>query len=400
MPAYRYRAVHASGRIAKGSISAANENELAHHLSHSGLELIEAHICKNPYPPLQFRLQPHTLTLFTGQLLELLRAKVPFVEAVRNVQGATSAGPLRDALAAVLSDIEHGSRIGAAFARHPRIFPPVFISILAAGDISGDLTATFEHLMRYTESRARLNDQLRRALRYPLFLLCITFAVTAFMMSAVVPKIIGFLNTIDSQLPLATRVLISVSEFFSKEWLIFLLTGAILSLTVAFLRRTSEKIGIAVDALLLRLPVIGGLLKKLALARFVSSFAILFHSNVGIPAGLRGARATLGNRYLEMKVKEAERQVINGSPLSSAVMGLLPVFAIHILLTGERSGRLGRSLDDIAATYEREVSEDSQKLVGALEPTLTLLIGGMLAWIVLAILGPIYGSVAKLGGMG
>jgi type IV pilus assembly protein PilC len=154
-----------------------------------------------------------------------------------------------------------------------------------------------------------------------------------------------------------------------------------------------------VDSTLLRVPVVGEMLRKIALARFMHSFATLYESNIGIVGGLRNARATLGNHALEALLEDAEKQILSGQPLSSALEGILPVFALRVIRIGERSGGLGKSLHDIAHMQYREVNAMTQRLIGGLEPALTLVIGGLLAWIVLAVLGPIYGSLGKLTGM-
>ncbi len=402
MPAYKYRAVHASGRIAHGHIAAANERELTQHLGYSGLELIEAHARKETRSQFRWRqrIAPRTLAVFSAQMADLLKAGVSFADALQDIIKSAENGILRDALTDIHRAINHGSRIAAAFALYPRLFPPVFTAILAAGETSGNLDGTFTQLTRYAETRARTQEQLRRALRYPLFLLLVAFGVTAFMMAMVVPQIIAFLNTIDSQLPVTTKILIAVSRIFAECWWMIILAAIVLAATLSLLRLASERAALFIDALLLRIPVLGGVVEKLALARFANSFAILFQSGVGILASLRSAKATLGNRALESALDGAEQQVRSGRSLSMAMTGILPPFAISMIRTGEKSGRLGKSLDDIAASYDREVADVTQRLIAMLEPALTILIGGILAWIFLAVLGPIYGSLSKLNGVG
>ncbi len=281
------------------------------------------------------------------------------------------------------------------------MFSPVFIAILAAGERSGDLAITFAQLARYMESRARLNESLRRALRYPLFLLAVTVAVVSFMMTMVVPQIVMFLNSIGSDLPLATRVLIAASNLFSKAWWIILSVGAVaLGVAALFLRRTvGPRRARNRRRLLLRVPVVGPVINKLMLARFVQSLAILIQSGVGIPESLQGARDTLGNRYLEAEVDEIGQQIQSGSALSTAMQKLLPPFAVRMLRIGEQSGQLGKSFNDIATAYDREAADALERLIGALEPALTLFVGAILGWIVLSVLGPIYGSLSKMNVM-
>jgi type IV pilus assembly protein PilC len=399
MPAYSYRAVHTSGQMTRGQRQAANEWELAQHLNYAGLELVEARIKKETRASTRWcNLSPRKLAVFCSQMADLLQAGVPFIESLRDITASYEAGFMRDALTDILRDINHGTHIATAFSSYNRLFPSVFIAILSAGEISGDLSETFTQLTRFAESRAKTTEQLRRALRYPLFLLFVAFGVVSFMMVMVVPKVISFLNTIDSELPVITRILITVSDLFAKVWWEFLLAIPLSAFLISFARANSEKAALTTDALLLRLPMLGGIIHKLALARFAHSFAILFQSGIGIVASLRSAKATLNNKALEAVIDDVVQQVQSGQSLSLAMTGTLPHFAVRMIRTGEQSGQLGKSLNDIATAYDREVTDVTERTIGMLEPALTILIGMLLAWTVLAVLGPIYGSLSKLGG--
>jgi type IV pilus assembly protein PilC len=404
MPAYRYRAIDFTGRVARGQIAAANEWELAQNLSQSGLELIEAR-AKREAAPLQRlswhgRLSPEELTRFSAHMHDLLKSGISFAEGLRDLARATESPALQNALEDIHRALSHGSGIAAAFARHSRTFPEIYIAILAAGEASGDLVTTFAHLARYAEARARMIEQLRRALRYPLFLVVVTIAVIGFMTTMVIPQIVQFLSSIDNNLPLSTRILITSAQLFADYWWVAALAVAAGIGAIAAACRYSERAAQHVDRLILGIPFLGSVLRKLALARFAHSFAILYLSNIGIVDSLRGASVTLGNRDMKAKLAEAERLILSGRPLSSALGLLFPPFAVHIVRIGERSGKLEKALDDIAAVCDRDVNEATTKLIGAMEPMLTLIVGMILAWVVLAVLGPIYGSLGKItGGM-
>lgn len=399
MPAYHYRAVHAEGMIVRGARQAANESDLAQHLTFSGLELIEARVRKeHTFFRSSRQLKPRELAIFSAQMQDMLQAGVSFTDSLREIIHGEDKGFFRDSLSDILQNIHNGSRIAVAFAAYARLFPPVYISILQAGEISGNLVQTFSSLTRYAESRATTTEQLRRALRYPLFLVLVAFGVVTFMMTMVVPKVTDFLNTIDSNLPLMTKMLIGASTLFSSLWWPIVFGTLCCVAVLRFLHRHSEYAAFTIDAFFLRLPVLGNTLRKLAFARFAHSFAILFQSGIGVVASLRSAKATLGNRALEMSVDGVMQQVQSGLSLSQAFNGLMPSLALRMLRTGEQSGHMAKSLNDIAAAYDREVDDVTTRLIGMLEPTLTLLIGGVLAWVVLAVLGPIYASLGHITG--
>lgn len=400
MPPYAYRAVHASGRVSRGEMSAANENELAHYLSQSGLELIDARETGKNNLRLsgtRRKIPPRALAGFCARMHDLLLSGIAFPDALRDAQAATENRALADALAQILRTITNGNGIAASFALYPRLFPPVFVAMIGAGEKSGDMTVIFRFLSRYADSAAETQERLRRALRYPLFLFFVAGGAVSFMMTMVVPQIAQFLASIDGHLPLSTRILLGVSKAFTDYGAVLCGGGLAAALALFVARKTIPALAQAMDGLILRLPVIGNVIAKNALARFARSFSILFRSGCDVPHCLRQAGETVGNRALRADIVAAEERVLAGTSLSLALDRVVPPFATGLLRTGERSGDLGKSLDDITLAYDREAQAATDHFIGLLEPCLTLAIGGILAWTVMAMLGPLYGSLSILG---
>ncbi|MFA5041261.1 MAG: type II secretion system F family protein [Bdellovibrionales bacterium] len=401
MPAYAYRAVYASGRISCGEMTASNENELGHYLKESGLELIDAREKKeNIFRPsfLKKRISPRVLADFCSRLHDLLKAGIAFPDALRDAR--TFAGPsdLADALVQISQAIANGKGIASSFALYPSLFPPLFTAIIGAGEKSGDMSVTFDYLSRYAKNHADAQERMRRALRYPFFMFLVAGGATAFMMTMVIPQVIQFLNSLGGQLPLATRLLIAASTFFVDYGAIFLASLVGLGLLVVFLRKTIPSFGIAYDSVRLHLPVIGNIIAKTEIARFTYSFYILFRNGCDMAACFRQAGETLNNLALRAGVEKAEQRVMDGASLSLALQDVFPPFVVEILRTGERSGNLEKSLNDIVIAYDREATNAVNTFIGLLEPCLTLIVGALLAWTVLATLGPLYGSLSVLGG--
>ena len=399
MPAYAYRAIHSSGQITKGHMSAANENELAHYLNETGLELIEAHEKKMRALglPLSGRsLPPRVLAGFCTRMHDLLQSGIVFPDALHNITDSTEHKSFRDALLQISRAIANGNGIAASFALYPRLFPPVFIAIIKAGENSGDMTVIFDFLARYTDNRASTQEKLRRALRYPLFLFFVAGGSVSFMLATVVPQVVQFLNGIQGTLPLATRLLVALSTLFTDYSLFVFLGVAFLMAILLVGRLIFPAFSLALDALLLRLPILGKIITKTSLARFAYSFAILFRSGCDVPDCLRQAGETITNRALQAGIASASLRVQSGTSLSHALEGTLPPFATGLLRLGERSGNIGKSLDDIATAYDREAHAATDAFIGMLEPALTLMIGALLAWTVAAMLGPLYGSLSVL----
>ncbi|MDD3287755.1 MAG: type II secretion system F family protein [Alphaproteobacteria bacterium] len=397
MPSYNYRAVHASGKIQKGFISASNENELILALKNSGHELITAH-AQTRSSIFKPRLSSGRLASLCGQIADLLRAGVPLLTAITQVKMALPGNDgMSDCLGAIAFDISHGTSLTEAFSHHPKLFDAVFLALLQAGEKSGDPAATFERLSAHLEWKAQISEQIRRALHYPIFLFLVAGSATCFMMAMVVPQIVDFLASIQENPPLSTRLLIKLSYLFSAGWWILLALPVTAAITIAQIRRHSRTAAELFDKALLFIPFIGPIMRQQAMARFAKSLLLLLQSGTSLPESLRIATGTLQNLSLMNFATYAEEYVGAGRPLSYAFAGLLSPFAVQMLLVGEQSGKLTKALDEITRHYENATKNSVNKFIGSLEPALTMLIGGLLAWVVLAVLGPIYGSLEVIG---
>ncbi len=400
MTQYMYRAVHPSGRISRGEMTAANENELGHYLSQSGLELIDAqeirtktvHSFLGPR-----KIHPRYTAAFFSRMHDLLESNISFPEALREMHMTTDNRILADALAQISRSIANGKGIAASFALYPHLFPSLFVALIGAGETSGDMKSVFRFLSRHAAHHAQTHDRLRRALRYPLFLFLVAGGAVAFMMTMVIPQVIQFLTGLEGHIPFATRVLVFASGIFTQYSGAALWLAGFILIASYGAYKFSPPFSLLIDQLFLRLPVIGSVILKTSLARFANSFSLLFRSGCDVPQCLRQAAETVRNRALRQNIEDAETRVIAGSSLSTALGGVLPSYALGVLRTGERSGDLGKSLDDIAVAYDREAMDSMDSFIGMLEPCLTLIIGAILAWTVLAVLGPLYGSLSILG---
>jgi type IV pilus assembly protein PilC len=400
MPSFAYRAVSPSGHVSRGKIEAANENELVHYLNQSGLELIDARVSQRrsfAFPMTRRRVSRRDLAAFCASVHDQLKAGIAFPDALDNIRISASSRPLGDTLALVSRAISEGGRIAGAFAGFPNVFSPLFVAIVSAGEESGDMTAAFGYLAASTSNDAILHERLRRVLRYPLFLLVTAGAAVGFMMTMVVPQVVQFLSGLGGQLPVATRVLVWISSALSEHGLKALLGLALLIIAAQFARCVSTGFALMIDHGLLSLPVIGPIILKTSVARFAHSFSILFRSGCSLAKCLNQAGETVTNSWLRQQIAVAENLVMEGKALSVALDGVFPPFALGLLKTGERTGNLEKSLTDLSAAYTSQAEASIDEFIAMLEPALTLAIGAVLAWTVLAVLGPLYGSLSVLG---
>lgn len=399
MSAFAYRAVHASGRIHKGRMKAGNEEELAFALGEMGLELIEARPEKSRSPArprIERSVRAERKIALCEQMQDLLQAGLPFAEAFALIQETQAPGPFADALQDIARNVKAGSGIAKAFAAPSGLFDPLFLAILETGEQSGNLANAFDRLAQHLRKQETLRRQTLRALRYPLFLLALALGVTTFMMALVVPQIVGFLYGLEGDLPVATHLLIRSADIFASVWWglpVFL--GGIGAAVIAA-RRLAPGAVRTTDDWLLRLPFLGPVLRQLALARLLTSLHLLINSGLGVPDALALAARSAGNAALAATNLRARDDLVAGQAFSLSMAGLVAPPVVQRIRIGEKSGQLGKTLETIARSYEREAENSLAGFLGALEPALTLLVGGLLVWIVLAVLGPVYGALGPL----
>ena len=400
MPVYQYVAINEKGRKTRGQMNAQNSLDLDDRLQELGYELIEAkQATMSRLGALARRgVRTRDLIEFCLHMNELIRANVPILDALGDIRDATRSLALRDVLADVTQDVANGEMLSEALGRHPRVFSDVFVGVVAAGERSGDLEAAFGHLTRHLKWQDELNDRLRSAARYPAFVLVVTLGMAVALMMFLVPQLATFLETLQMELPLATVLLLRVADIVQAYWWLILGMPAALALLAPALYLRSERFARTVDRYLYYVPVVGPTLRKIALSRFAHFFTVLYKSGVGILDCMETSRRVVGNRVLADSLTTAKERVRSGNTLTAAMRttGQFPDMVLRMIKVGEDSGNLDHALESISYFYDREVDDAVQSLVGAVRPALTLLIGGVLGWIVLSILGPIYDSFSNL----
>lgn len=400
MPVYQYVAITDKGRKTRGQMNAANALDLDERLRDLGYELIDAkQATMSRLGALARRgVRTRDLIEFCLHMNELIRANVPILDALSDIRDATRSLALRDVLADVTQRVANGEMLSEALGHHPRVFSDVFVGVVAAGERSGNLEASFGHLTRHLKWQDELNERLRSASRYPAFVLVVTLGMAIALMVFLVPQLATFLETLRMDLPLATQLLLRVAELVQVYWPLMLGVPLALTVLVPVLYTRSERFARAVDRYLYYIPVIGPTLRKIALSRFAHFFTVLYKSGVGILDCMETSRRVVGNRVLADSLAVAKERVRSGSNLTEAMRttGQFPDMALRMIKVGEDSGNLDHALESITYFYDREVDDAVQSLVGAVRPALTLIIGAMLGWIVLSILGPIYDSFSNL----
>ncbi len=399
---YKYRAINNKGRPVRGVISAANEVDLYNQLQSAGLELIQCQSLTKKKGMLSDLRAPKISTRDLIQLFmhmeQMQGAGVALLDALADIRDTTEHDRLRDVLSEVHRDVSDGSALSEAMGHHPKTFGSLYISLIAAGEETGDLTAAYRHLIKYLKWVDQMQAKVRKATRYPTILVVVVIATIVVMMSFVVPQIVGFIRNLDQELPIYTTALMATSDFFVKYWWGVLATPPILFVVYKALVKSSEDFAYRMDRLFLEMPVAGPLIRKINIARFAQTFGAMFASGIDVLSALRAARNTVKNLALVEALEGVEEQVAAGSPLSEAfnASGEFPSMVVRMLKVGEESGNLTVVLDQVAEFYTNDVDEAVQGLIAMIEPFLTMFLGVMIMWIAVAVFGPIYASFENI----
>ncbi len=395
MPDYRYVAIDPQGRERKGRLTAANDDAARADLVRRKFHIVavEAAGAKPATQSLMAfrreRLSAKQLALFTRQLATLAEV-APLEEALRTLTRQSEAESARNVIGDVHAGLLEGRRLADAMARQPASFPPLYRAMVAAGETTGSLTTILARLADLLERQAEVRGKLIAALAYPIVLAVVAIGVVAALMIFVVPRVVEQFTDTGQQLPFLTRAVIAISSFAANWWwLIALLVVAAAFGWAAAMRRPAFKA--RVDARLLRLPLLGRLLRDLYAARFARTLATMVSSRLPLVDGLRLTLPTIRNAALAAATAAIVDQVRAGGSLSAALRdaGVFPPLLVYMTASGESAGRLEVMLERAADYLEREFDRFTAASMALLEPVIIVLMGSCVALIILAILLPI-----------
>ena len=396
MEKYKYKALNAKGRPIRGVLGAVNENDLFNQLQSANLELVSCTPLSKKKGKSHFltRVKIRDLIALFLHLDQMDGAGVPLLDALADIRDTTENTALRDAISEIHRDVMEGSQLSEAMDKHPRIFTNLYVSLVASGEETGKMSSSYRQLIKYLKWVDAMQARVRKATRYPMILCVVVIGAVTIMMGHVVPRIVEFIRNMEFELPFATTSLIATSDFFQAYWLYVLLTPIILVATILALRKSSEGIAYRIDRMLIEAPVMGPLIRKINIARFCQTFAALYAAGLPILEAINSAQNTVTNRALLEALDSIQGLIKSGSPLSEAFNGSgeFPSMVIRMLKVGEDSGNLTVVLEQVSEFYTSDVDEEVQKLIAMIEPSLTMVLGGMILWIAVGVFGPIYNS--------
>jgi type IV pilus assembly protein PilC len=336
--------------------------------------------------------------IFTRQLSTLINAGLPLTQSLRTVSEQIQNKALHDVVVNVVSSVEGGQSLSQAFAAHPKIFSDVYVSLVAAGEASGSLDKALERIANQQEKDAAILSKIRGALIYPVIVLLVIVAVLVFMLTTVLPQVGGLYKDLHKDLPILTRILLSISSFITHFWFVVLIGLGGLGLALRNYIKTPLGRALA-DNFKLNMPLFGKIFRKVYMARFARTLGTMLQSGIPMLEALRIVKDAINNVHVEKTIEKAMQGVKGGKALSYTLedqetfMRLVP----QMIKIGEQSGAIDNMLDRVATYFENEVDEEVRNISTTIEPLLMVVLGVVVGGVIAAILLPVYSLVGSGG---
>lgn len=432
MPSFKYSAIGADGRTVRGSLDAADQGALVEELRKRSLTPLRVEergrvgrLPKRPKAPAAARTvasvpvrkveggkgqktgwlkldmtiggvkpgvrKKEEVVIFTRQLATMIGAGIPMLESLEILREQATSKQFKLLLGSVLDDVRGGKDLSTAFSRWPKVFSEVYVSMIRAGEASGQLDDILMRLAEYMEATARLKRDIKSAMTYPVVSLCMIFAITGFLMISIVPKFKEVFATMDIELPALTLGVLSASDFCQEYWGL-ILAGLVLFFALLSVYKRTDRGSYQWDWMMLHLPVFGDLFQKVGLSRFAKTFATMLKSGVPILGALEIVADTSGNRIVSEAVLAARENVRQGEGLSGPLSEspVFPPMVTRMVHIGEKTGSLETLLEKISEFYDDQVRATVKQLTSLIEPIMIAIMGVVVGTICLSVFLPIF----------
>ncbi len=344
-------------------------------------------------------IKPMDIAVLTRQITTMLTAGVPLVQTLQLLAGSHEKKPMREMLANICSEIEAGIPPSKALRQYPRYFDDLYCDLVASGEQSGALDAVFDRIATYREKAEALKSKIKKALFYPATVILVALVVTAILLLYVVPEFDNIFKSFGAELPAFTRMVINLSNIVQAYW--YFLFGAIVVGVFVYIHlyRKMESVRDGTDKLILRLPIVGVILQKAALARYARTLSTTFAAGLPLIDGLVAAAGSSGNAVYRKAIMSVRSEVMAGMQMNVAMRTteVFPEMVIQMIMIGEESGSLDDMLSKVAGIYEQQVDDAVDALSSLIEPLLMVVLGVLVGGLVIAMYLPIFklGSVIK-----
>jgi len=395
MPDYNYRAVDTQGKATKGSMNAFDEVTLENKLKEKGLLLVFAQERKSKKSIAQNKKakgkvkRSDLIELCTG-MIPMLSAGIPLVECIEAMSGEVNSLALRQSLGEIKESIESGSNLSDTMRLHPKVFPEVMINLIQAGEFSGSLVESFTELRDYFIWLNNLHSDIKQATIYPSMVMVAAMGFIMLLFTFVVPRFAELLTSLNIPLPMPTQVVMSIGGFMDQYWLWVLITPVALWQILKYAKRYSETLAYKLEMLKFKVPIFGELNRMIAMSRMTRNLGIMYRVGIPILESIDYCRGLVGSYIVSEALQQIKQDIADGSTIANAFRqhSIFPPMVLRMIAVGETTGNLDETLGHISTHYNDEIPRRIKRVFSILEPTIILLLVGVVGFVALAIFLP------------
>ena len=399
MPSYAYRAVDPSGGVIEGNLEANSEYALETQLRQSGVELLRCTERNTSRFTRGNKVKRKDLIGFCYHMEQMTRAGLPILDALSDLRDSVENALFKEVIGNLISAVEVGKTLSQAMAEYPHVFDDVFVSLIAVGEESGELPAVLFKLTESLKWQDELIAKAKTVIMYPAFVGVVVMAVTLFMMLYVVPQMVGFIQEMGQELPIHTRALIVFSNFLIGNWWWAVPLPFAVLLGIKFYADKNDEFRLRVDGWKLNVWYLGPVVSRIVLSRFASYLALCYSAGLDVLSSLKIAENIAGNAVIRRGIEDISAGIADGNSLSDSIeaTNLFPPLVTRMVKMGEATGALDDALLNVSYFYDREVTESIERLKAMIEPAMTVVLGSIMGWIMLSVLGPVYETISSIG---
>ena len=397
MPNFSYVCVDDSGAELRGTAAADSEDQLAELLRRQGQYLVQTTTAADGKRYSDIRIlewvNRRDVIFFTQQLVTVMATGISIVEGLADIEEQLKKQAMKRVVAALRRDIEAGESLSAAIARHPKVFTELYVNIVRSGEATGNTERALEDLVKQLEWQEELVSRIREVTTYPIIVIVMLTALSVVLVTFTIPRFLAVYERLNAQieLPLPTRVVMTTSDIIRTWWPV-IVTGILTLLVSLKLYSQTPEGSVRLSHWVMRIPVLGELVRKIALSRFAHYFASLHESGLEVAPSLTLIERLIGNSYLSKQFGRAVQRVLAGDSLSRALrsVGEFPPVVIQMIALGERSGRMGKALEDVRKYFDAEVDRTIKRSLTLFGPFMLIVLAGTFVLMALAFYLPLF----------
>lgn len=399
MQKFKYTGITPDGRRVKGVLFASNQADLKHKLRKQHIHLISGSQQKtNRFTESKSKINRKELIFITFQLAQLLKAGVPLLESIESLKDSVESATCQTMLSELYDRMQGGATFSEALLFHQKVFGKVYLALVAVGENTGKLDTILESLGEMLKWEDELASKAKKVMVYPTIVATVVVSVVVLMMVFVVPELLGFINSMDGEVGLATVALMATSGFIQDYIVELFIVPLIVLFIIQWSRARSKTFKVKTDRWLLKSPIVGPVIYKLKLARVANTLEIMSSSGISFTESMAMCSKVADNAYLASNMNWASKLILEGRSIHEAfeIANVFPKLAISMIKVGESSSQMSGALSNISYFYDREAKELIDKIEPAIEPILTVVMGLIVGWVMLAVLSPIYDTIAQV----